>query len=98
MLNEFNRLNPLFRLYNAEYKVRELTSKFKNTYIVGVNACCREAYNPKFYMTLVVAKSQAEAQKMIEEQKQADAAYKARYKTADKDQIIGLLQGTLDEL
>ena len=61
MLNETDKLNPLFKLYNAEYRVRDLSSKYKNTYIVGVNACCREIYNPKFYMTLVVAKSKAEA-------------------------------------
>ena len=51
----------MFKLYNAEYRVRDLSSKYKNTYIVGVNACCREIYNPKFYLTLVVAKSKAEA-------------------------------------
>ena len=98
MLNETDKLNPLFKLYPAEGRIRWITSQFTNTYIVGVYACCREVYNPKFYMTFVVATSKSEAEKMIEEQKQADAAYKAKYKTADKDQIISLLQGENDQL
>ena len=92
MLNETDKFNPLFKLYPAEGRIRWITSQFTNTYIVGVYACCRELYNPKLYMTFVVATSKSEAEKMIEEQKQADAAYKAKYKTADKDQFIGLLQ------
>ena len=75
MLNYTDKRNPHFSLYNVESRVRMLSSRFGNTYTIGIFAMCRENHRPDFYKTFVIAKTQAEAEKLIEEQKQANAAY-----------------------
>ena len=93
MLNFPHNLFPkFFYLYPIEQEVRRMCSEFSNTYIVCAFACCREHYDPEKYKQLVVAPTESEAEKMIEELKKTEQTEKEKYKLIDKETYIKKLE------
>ena len=44
VVNEFDKQNCFYKLYQAEMWIRKLSDEFNNCYFVSLFACCREIF------------------------------------------------------
>ena len=46
VINEFDKQNEFYKLWRAETTLSNLAEAYKNSYVIGVFACCRQKYDP----------------------------------------------------
>ena len=47
VINEFDQKNNFYKLWPAETTLNNLAESYKNSYVIGVFACCRQKYEPE---------------------------------------------------
>ena len=78
VINSYNKNTTHYHLWGVEHDIRELASKNKNAYLMGVFACCREIFNSQthrgyFGGSLLQAYLQYDKQIFEEAQENAEA-------------------------
>ena len=49
IINQFNKKEGFYKMWNTEYDIRVMAEKYPNTYSCAVYACCREIYSNKHH-------------------------------------------------
>ena len=65
LLNQYDNKREFYKLFQIEKEIRNITMRFKNSYIVAVAACCREIYIPERHSGCVKASSVIEAEEIF---------------------------------
>ena len=72
VLNQFDAKYEFYQLRPVERDIRLISGTYKNSYLVGIFACCREIFIPKIHCACVWAADLAEAKHVFEEKDKAE--------------------------
>ena len=72
ILNHFDEKQEFYRLRPVEKDIRLISGTYKNSYLVGIFACCREIFIPNKHCKCVKAADVAEAKLFFEEKAKAE--------------------------
>ena len=65
LLNQFDKARGFYKFAVIEKDIRTTSAKYKNSYIVGIVACCREIYVKERHCNCIGASNVDEATQII---------------------------------